>query len=236
VNLLIPLAARPVIEMQAVSTLPAAGQIAPSTPEGHAPVPQLPDEPQPGTRLAGRRLLAARVAWAVVSLLGLISLVVLIPLLVNELSSSAAFFLDEAISPQLEQFLLVAVIVVLLLYHVVAGIVAWRRFDDWMALFVSLTLMLFGTTLVSYIAAGFPNTADPLIWRRILTSLVRSAGWACLMFFFLLFPNGRLVPREARLPAIVWATYTLSWPLFPAIDPHLSESAALFLLIDLAHV
>ena len=67
------------------------------------------------------------------------------------------------------------------------------RSDDWMALLVSLFLIVFsGATfssdLLNYAVGAYPQLGPVMIGLNMLGELLVTA-------FFLLFPNGRLVPR-----------------------------------------
>jgi DNA-binding CsgD family transcriptional regulator len=77
-----------------------------------------------------------------------------------------------------------------------AGVIAWRRSTDPMAIFVSLFLVLLGGPNhpnVKALAAAYP-ALDPVLrfsWGLLIVSLI---------LFVLLFPDGRFVPRRMRLP------------------------------------
>jgi hypothetical protein len=68
----------------------------------------------------------------------------------------------------------------------------WRRSDDWLALLAAFFLVMSGITLsnnsVNALAFASPALALPL-------SLMSFLGNASIVVFFLLFPNGLLVPR-----------------------------------------
>jgi signal transduction histidine kinase len=68
-------------------------------------------------------------------------------------------------------------------------LIFWRRSDDGMALLAAFFLVMFNTgTTTSVLAITFPALAMP-------TVLMGLAGQICLWLFFLLFPNGRLIPH-----------------------------------------
>ncbi len=79
----------------------------------------------------------------------------------------------------------------------VALYIFWRKSDDWMAILVSLTLLVIPHTfnLVGYTENWFiyPSPWDQLLYA--LDSLFNSIGLALLFFIFFLFPDGRFVPR-----------------------------------------
>lgn len=82
----------------------------------------------------------------------------------------------------------------------------WRRSDDWMALFISLFLVMLATNLspaLSVLAhvAGF---VSPL---GISITLLHLLTWSSVIFFFTLFPDGRFVPGWTRwltLAYLLW--------------------------------
>jgi hypothetical protein len=124
-------------------------------------------------------------------------------------TQTGACYLDGALSPVGAQalhelglsvdgyvwFTIVVTVLVALVWASVGLMIFWHRSDDWMALLVSLFLVMFNLTL----------TGGPM------ASLARfSPGWTlpvtCLDFlrvvlegcFFYLFLNGRFVPRWMR--------------------------------------
>src|SRR5215212_3846322 len=123
------------------------------------------------------------------------------------------------------------VIFVLALMLVSVGMV-WRNWDDWRPLF-------FSATFVTY-AVWVTPTLDALAlpWGlHTLDHLLQAVGLLMAICFFLLFDDGRFVPRWTRLSALGWAVYCLAWGLFPGmplslIDPfEASFGAFLFLVV-----
>ena len=83
-------------------------------------------------------------------------------------------------------------------FYAVAALIFWRKSDDGLALFVSLSLLLVGTLSPSSRAA----LADHQVWYAF-AQFAASMGWASLFtVFFCLFPDGRFVPRWAALVAV----------------------------------
>ena len=176
------------------------------------------------TRLGGPRLVAAWVALAAVAILALELFVVSLPALYNQLIDP-----DETVRASLTQLGIsvssyavyrgALAVVFVLGYSAVAAVIAWRRPDDWMALFVSLFLLTFGTS-VSLPLAGLsevPATLAPLY------SLVSFLGWTSLSLFFYLFPDGRFVPRWTWLVAILVIGLQVPMNFFP--DAHFGSDA-----------
>lgn len=74
----------------------------------------------------------------------------------------------------------------------VGALIYWRKSDDWMALIVSLTLVVFGlgafASTTKLLPLAFPTLSLPILLLQFL-------GNALLVVFVFLFPDGRLVPR-----------------------------------------
>ena len=94
----------------------------------------------------------------------------------------------------------------------VAGVIFSRRADNWIALFASLSLMTFGTLSLP---PSLPALADQFssVWLPI--HLLALIGTVALYIFYLLFPNGRFVPRWTRWAAVLFATHEVFYWLFP---------------------
>jgi hypothetical protein len=99
-------------------------------------------------------------------------------------------------------------------FAAVAALIFWRKSDEWLGLFVSLTLVLFG--------ANFPNTLDALAavypaWD----GLVQLVGFLGFVPFFILpyiFPDGRFVPHWTRWLALLLVIVGASDTFVPAVD------------------
>ncbi len=96
-------------------------------------------------------------------------------------------------------------------YLALVPILIWRRSDDWMAVFIALMFALFGTT-AHFDVQRLPPI-DPL--RHALTWVVGYAGPMLIFLFFYLFPDGRFVPRWARVPFAVVTAATAAASFFP---------------------
>ena len=109
---------------------------------------------------------------------------------------------------------------------VVAAVIFWRRSDDGMALLVSLMLALLGTVNMQSMEAL--AEMHPAWTLPILLSIYFAS--ACFVLFLFLFPDGRFVPRWARIPALVWSIGLLSMLILLEFYPDagaLSEWAGL---------
>jgi len=119
--------------------------------------------------------------WVVSSILALLLFVVSLPVYFASLRTS--FTVGYAV------FLFALGIFVALVWFMVALLIFWRKSDDWMALLVSLMLVLQGVGTTIY-----PLDATPSVWR-VPAEVVDLAAFDLLFLVFCLFPNGRFVPR-----------------------------------------
>ena len=98
--------------------------------------------------------------------------------------------------------------------------------------------MLFSATFVNY-AVWVTPTLDALALPSVLQTiadLTQAMGLLMAICFFLLFYDGRFVPRWTGLSALGWAVYCLAWGLFPGIplsliDPFEASFGAFLLLV-----
>jgi hypothetical protein len=122
-------------------------------------------------------------------------------------------------------------IIFVLALTVVSVVMVWRNWDDWRPLF-------FSATFVTY-AVWVTPTLDALALPPVLQTLadlLQAVGLLMAISFFLLFYDGRFVPRWTRLSALGWAVYCLAWGLCPGmplslIDPFGASFGAFLLLV-----
>ncbi len=181
------------------------------------------------TRLSGRWLLAARVAWLLVATVSLGLFVVGIPAQFTRLAmvcptaSCTSGQLSQAAVQALRElglspgfFAGYAITLILIHAAVYAGIAAlifWRRSDDRMALFVSITLLTFGTLTFTGVADALAD-AQPALWLPIaILTFVSSTAFVAFLF---LFPDGHFVPRWTRWVALSWIAEQVPHSFFPS--------------------
>ncbi|MBI4202439.1 MAG: hypothetical protein HY532_04920 [Chloroflexi bacterium] len=92
-------------------------------------------------------------------------------------------------------------------YFAIAGLIFWRRGDDWMALLVSFALVFLGAVVLSYAFEVF--SGGPWSWSLLLNILLL-AGLVSVALVMYLFPDGRFVPGWTRFAAIASAVLLLS--------------------------
>jgi hypothetical protein len=184
------------------------------------------------TRLTGTRLIVARAVWLVLAIpsLGLFIASLLVsyqqmlrvcvdPVTCTNLAgalparglqalTSSGFSVSEYAALLTIFFAITAAI-----WYAVGFLIFWRRSDDWLALLAAFFLVMFNVTSLgntaSALALAYPILALPL-------NLVDFLGQVSLAVFFLLFPNGRLVPRWMGLILLLDISYTFL-NIFPSI-------------------
>ena len=162
----------------------------------------------PHTRLRGRRLILARVVWVTVVSLIVALFLARLPAYATALQTvctgaacgSAQPTLDNAQALQklglsvgaYAAFTLALTLALAFLCFAVGAVIFWRRSDDWLALLAAFFLVMSYTTSSSNpptaLALAYPALTLPL-------SIFGCLGQASIGVFFLLFPNGRLMPH-----------------------------------------
>jgi len=172
------------------------------------------------TRLSGSWLIVARAVWLVLVIpsVGLF----VASLLVSDNLSGLPVQVQQAlptIGLSVSGFAALLTIFFAInaaIWYGVGFLIFWRRSDDWLALLAAFFLVMFNITssgnTASSLAMFYPVLVLPL-------SLANFLGQVSLLAFFLLFPNGRLVPRWTGLIlllVILWQFFNT----FPSITAH----------------
>jgi hypothetical protein len=120
-----------------------------------------------------------------------------------------------------------------LVWFAVGALIFWRRSDDRIALLVSAFLVAFGTVTVDTTDADALVSSQPAWWLPVQG--VQIMGEVCVVLFFLLFPNGRFVPRWTRWLAVAFIAFMVSRDLFPELyfDSPAVEMASQWVFIGL---
>jgi hypothetical protein len=189
--------------------------------------------------LSGPRLFLARVGWLVVFVLTIGAFFASIPAYFAWLINLADPTLEpatvranlEAAGSSIERYAayLVLISVASTVVWVAVGVVIfWRKSDDWMALFTSLSLITFGAVSLN---DGPTVLAEQYsaVWLPI--HLLALLGTVSLNTFFYLFPTGRFVPRWTRWAAVFFAAHEVAYYLFPDSIFNIAKS---FFLLDFA--
>ena len=181
-----------------------------------------PQAAPPATTLRGRWLLLARATWVVVAALALGLFVASIPAYVfNVLElgqaerTGAPVEAPAALVLVFDLLSVLASVTVVLVCLTLAGVLFWRRSGNWMVIFTSSYLLLYGTIMagplewVEDFYPAWPTLAVDLIQPLFLTTPT--------VALIALFPDGRLVPRWTRwliLLSILLVATILYLPLY----------------------
>jgi hypothetical protein len=97
----------------------------------------------------------------------------------------------------------------------VGFLIFWRRSDDWFALLAAFFLVMFNITY-----PGSPSNVLVIVYPALSvpTTLINFLGQVSLILFFLLFPNGRLVPRWMGL-ILLLASIQIAASVSPPASP-----------------
>ena len=101
--------------------------------------------------------------------------------------------------------------VLLAVYLLMSLLIFWRRSDDWLALYLTVTLVLI-TPQMSYSWYYLSLTAAH--WDTTLRFILAVAVALTLPNFYLL-PNGQFVPRWAIIPTLIWVVWSIGTELLP---------------------
>jgi len=177
------------------------------------------------TRLHGRWLLLARVAWFMLVALALLVFIASLPVYIAQLYSVCtgnACGIGQ-LTPQTVGGLrnlglsiggyvtinIALAFVQVFVWFTVGGVLFWRKSNDWMALLVALMMVLLGTSVTLNTVAGSYS-----LWQ-FPSRLIDFLAYLLLILVFLLFPNGRFVPRWTWLLMIVIIPVDVLYDFFP---------------------
>jgi hypothetical protein len=161
-----------------------------------------------GTRLYGRWLIIAQIAWVILVVLAFAVFVASLPVyfLQNQTICTGAVCPPGELSPASAQafeslhlslstyatFRLLLAVVTAFVYFSVALVLAWRKFKDWMVLLVALLLVIQGAFATTNVLEAVPSA-----WQ-IPSQFVDYLNYVLFFLVFSLFPNGHFVPRWTR--------------------------------------
>jgi hypothetical protein len=115
------------------------------------------------------------------------------------------------------------IIIQSLIFFTIGGLIAWRRWNQGLGLFVSMVLITFGATgssdtlLDAYQA--LQNHLNPTVFAlfSVATVVITFVQWPALGAFLLTFPTGRFVPRWGIVGIIFWITNIFAFVLSPPV-------------------
>lgn len=170
--------------------------------------------PNTRTTLHGTRLWLARALWLVTCAASLGMIAVLLPMILRAndygdwmIERTALLFDIRYFSDEFEVYALSLLVVKYLAVAIFLGVafyIFWRKSDDWMAILVSMLLLVMphSFNLVGYTDNWYTYNYP---WDEILYSVdtfFNTISFALLFLVFFLFPNGRFVPSWTRWFAI----------------------------------
>jgi hypothetical protein len=170
-----------------------------------------------------RRLFLVRVVWLVVFILTLGLFFASIPTYYDSLIKLTDLGIKpatlrsnlEALGVSIDfyaTYLLSLGVTSMMVWCAVGAVIFWSRPDDWMAVFTSLGLILFGSFTLDDVPIVLAERYSTL-WLPV--HLMAFFGSVSFLLFFLLFPNGRFVPRWTRWILIFYAVHEVAYYFFP---------------------
>jgi hypothetical protein len=183
------------------------------------------------TRLTGSWLIIARVVWLVLVIPSLGLFIASLDVSYQQMQTTCIDIttcgISLALPVQVQQSLstiglsvswfaaLVTIFFVITaaIWYAVGFLIFWRRSDDWLALLAAFFLVLFNITTLGNTASALAS-ASPIL--ALPLSLIDALGTVSLFVFFLLFPDGRLVPRWMWLILLLVILHTIV-SSFPSI-------------------
>lgn len=167
---------------------------------------------RPSTKLNGPVLRVTQAAWLFVTAAVILLLFVGVPSLHRQLSTPCSGPVEiceelgqltteqvEEVSaagvsaPQYASFVTAAEILMLAIWLGTGVVIFVLRRDDWMAMLVSLMLIVFSSA--TFISGAMTAAADAYPALAVPVAALAILGEILITAFFLLFPNGRLIPR-----------------------------------------
>ena len=183
------------------------------------------------TRLHGRRLFVARAVWAGLVLLTLALFSAGVAARLSQLlaicngSQCELAQLASVEAEALQQrgiplhtyalFFVLLEISFALVFTAAGLLIVWRKSDDWLGLFTSLTLVTFGAIIPPPLRTLMDAGGLEL---RLAVHSIQVLGWSSFLTFFYLFPNGQFVPRWTRWRPVLFAAWALAWLVFPVAN------------------
>jgi len=177
--------------------------------------------------LTGRRLWSARVAYAGILALAVVTFLHAVPHWVSAaLVKAPPSGARELPSATLIRIDLVAALAVPVVSAAVAAVILRYRSRDWFGLFASLEAMLFG------LAIAGPWSSVPLSdpWSLPTRVAIKLALIAIVMVLYT-FPTGNFAPRWTRWLLVVFATWTAVSTVITAVDPVIARGVWQLLLV-----
>ena len=180
------------------------------------------------TRLHGRWIVLARGVWFILVAPALVVFVASLPVYISQLQSVCyeAVCASVQLTPQTLGALRnlgltigfyasirsALALISLVVWFGGAGVLVWRKSNDWMALLVALMMVLLGTNVTFNLVAGSQSA-----WQ-FASQLLNFLAYFLLVLVILLFPSGRFVPRWTWGLLIVYIAEAGQYNFFPNLS------------------
>lgn len=182
------------------------------------------------TQLHGYKLMLARAAWTIIVAMALAFLVADIPrgYAAYLIVCTKALCPNQQATPDLVRalhsaglslqfyaiYLMTLSVMFVLMFCVIGVIIAWRKSRDRMALLVSFTLIIVGTT--TFTSNDYQQLATAYHITQLPGDLLQFLMSTLPLLVGYLFPNGRFVPRWTRWFALPVVLFMGASSFFPA--------------------
>lgn len=187
-------------------------------------------EPESSPRLGGAWLIFARGMWFALVALTLILFLVAIPARFNQLvtitpqGDNALVLLSTQEADQLQAhgmsielyalYFIALETVFAAIFGVIGLMIFWRKTNEWLAMFASLTLITVGVLIPATVRVlDTPQSS----WA-LPVHLVQVLGWSSFFTCLYIFPDGRFVPSWTRFLPFLSAMWAVAWILIPAAN------------------
>ena len=185
-----------------------------------------------GKRMSGNRLIIARTVWLVLVVLGLGLFIAGLPAFYTQLQRACVEVtcsIEGALNATglrelsafgfsasgYAAFLTIFYVIYTSIWGGIGFLIFWRRSDDGFALLTAFFLVMFIPTYPGTPAYAL-TFAYPIL--TLPTMLINFLGQVSFILFFLLFPNGRLVPRWMGL-VLLLVSIQIAASVFPPASP-----------------
>lgn len=183
------------------------------------------------TRLHGYSIPAARIGWLAVAGFAVLLFVAALPARFEQLGLTTPFgnidfvqlaayesglLQQQGWSPRAYAFYFVAIESLFALIFIAVGLwIFIRKSDDWLGMFISLTLILFGVMLPPPLRA----VDTPSSGLEFGVHLIQVLGYFSFFTFLYVFPDGNFVPRWTRPLPVLFALWGVAWLGLPNANP-----------------
>jgi hypothetical protein len=100
-------------------------------------------------------------------------------------------------------FAIVLTVIAAIIAFMIAGVLAWRKSEDWMALLTALALVMLITANSTFTLEHLDSP-----WK-VPATLLNILTWSLVLLVFCLIPDGQFVPKWTRLLPIIWIIFSI---------------------------